>query len=171
MQNQTIPPSSLIQSLFLRFSSTVLPRVNKAGRDHPYNPNLGKCWEWNGAIGSHGYGVVTITENGLKMSWLVHRLSYTVLVGNIPSNLCILHSCDNRKCCNPAHLFTGTRSENVADMRAKNRGGEGHLYSEAHPNCKITWEQVEEIRRRCAQGEQQSILAKEIGCHRTSISK
>ncbi len=43
---------------------------------------------------------------------------------NVDSH-CVLHHCDNRKCCNPKHLFIGTRSENNADKVSKGRQARG----------------------------------------------
>lgn len=33
----------------------------------------------------------------------------------------VLHRCDNRRCCNPDHLFLGDHSDNLDDASAKGR--------------------------------------------------
>ena len=50
-----------------------------------------------------------------------HRMAYEVAKGDIPEGMHILHSCDNPKCCNPAHLRPGTHQENMDDMQARGR--------------------------------------------------
>lgn len=52
------------------------------------------------------------------------------------------HTCDNRSCVNPAHLFLGTASDNVADMVAKGRGVRGSK----HPLAKLTESEAAFIR-------------------------
>lgn len=75
-----------------------------------------KCWNWLGAINKNGYG--HIRYNNIL---LVHRVAYELFVKDIPNNLFILHKCDNKKCCNPSHLFIGNNADNMRDMAIKER--------------------------------------------------
>ena len=67
------------------------------------------CWPWIGALNGWGYGYFRIGD----MLYRAHRVAYTLTKGAIPEEALILHSRDNRRCCNPAHLRAGTQSENV----------------------------------------------------------
>lgn len=49
-----------------------------------------------------------------------HKVAWTYTNGD-PGELCVLHRCDNRVCVNPAHLFLGTKQDNVDDMYKKGR--------------------------------------------------
>lgn len=76
------------------------------------------CWNWKGKTKKDGY--VIIHYRGKYQP--LHRVSYEIYKGKIPSNQYICHHCDNRKCCNPDHLFAGTLSDNMKDMMKKGRG-------------------------------------------------
>lgn len=75
------------------------------------------CWNWNGCVGTHGYGVLTFKQK----HYLAHRFYYEKHKGKIPKGKCLLHKCDNRRCVNPEHLRPGTRAENQLDMKQKGR--------------------------------------------------
>lgn len=95
------------------------------------------CWEWRRQLDKLGYARISFTG---AASRLAHRISFAEFVGPIPEGLDVCHRCDNRKCCNPAHLFLATHQENMADRDAKGRG------KMPQPTTKLTPEQVRIIR-------------------------
>jgi predicted DNA-binding protein (UPF0251 family) len=100
------------------------------------------CWLWTGSS-RRGYGQFSIDNHPHKS----HRVSYKMYNGDIPEGHDIRHTCDVRLCVNPAHLLTGTRKENVADMDARGRrNNANHLKGEKHPRAKLTQDEVNAIR-------------------------
>lgn len=84
------------------------------------------CWECvSHAKDSIGYCI--INRNGIRTS--VHRYVYTLYNGEIPPGMCILHSCDNRCCCNPNHLSVGTHKDNMEDMHNKGRANHANKFA------------------------------------------
>ncbi len=77
----------------------------------------GGCWNWTGGLNAHGYG--QIMEAGRNMR--VHRLVWEKTQGLIPPGAVLCHRCDNPRCCNPDHLWVGTKADNSADMVSKGR--------------------------------------------------
>lgn len=86
----------------------------------------GKHWMWTGGTNTKtGHGQMRIKEGDGSSRELAHRLSWMIHFGSIPDGLCVLHSCDIKRCVKPKHLFLGTRADNVADMIAKGRDNFG----------------------------------------------
>jgi len=68
-----------------------------------------RCWLWQGAFNSGGYGMVW---TGSKME-LVHRIIYKDTFGKIGDGMTLDHLCRVRRCVNPNHLEPTTPRENV----------------------------------------------------------
>ncbi len=60
-----------------------------------------------------------IIYKGMVMN--ISRAIWDQVYGPIPPRLYVLHSCDNKKCINPEHLFLGTQEDNMNDMIRKGR--------------------------------------------------
>jgi len=81
-----------------------------------------ECWEWQAAMYRGGYGAFRGRDGRMSTA---HRTAYQLEKGEIPERYVIYHSCDNRKCVNPSHLFCGTQQDNIDDMWKKGRAATG----------------------------------------------
>lgn len=88
------------------------------------------CWNWTGMTNADGYGKIKF--QGDRVS--AHRLSYILENGIFDDGLCVCHTCDNRLCVNPAHLFLGTRKDNAIDAARK-----GRCAFQIHPKQQWAW--------------------------------
>lgn len=86
------------------------PFWEKVNRGH-----LDDCWPWTGYVGPSGHGATTYKSKPCYASRKAWLLSYGPIHG--PEIVC--HRCDNALCCNPAHLYLGTRADNMIDRFSK----------------------------------------------------
>jgi hypothetical protein len=104
------------------------------------------CWLWPGKPHKKtGYGRA-YAGDGVYTG--AHRVAWMLVNGPISDGLFVLHKCDNRRCCNPDHLFLGTAADNAHDRDAKGRGASGERV--AH---RLSAAQVVEIRQLAAVGD------------------
>ena len=91
-------------------------RIEKGG--------IEECWNWLGNVNSHGYGTVRLTpEPRVHKSIGTHRAAWELTYGPVTDGRYVLHKneCNNRRCCNPNHLYLGDAQKNAED-----RDGAGH---------------------------------------------
>jgi hypothetical protein len=125
------------------------------------------CWLWTASTDSGGYGHIAVGGKIEK----AHRVAWSLMVGEIPSGLCILHTCDVRLCVNPRHLFLGTQADNIQDMTQKGRARGAVRFGEENPMSRITNATVKLIRERRRCGEGNNAIARSLGVSQMQVSR
>jgi len=121
------------------------------------------CWKYTGGLNGRGYGNIWV--DGTTRS--AHVVSYELHKGPIPAGMNVCHSCDNKKCINPRHLFLGTTQDNIDDMIAKGRDG---FKRERNGRALLTEEDVVAVREMLRQNKTQQYIADQYNVSRGTIS-
>lgn len=115
---------------------------SKVDKDGPTMDHMEtNCWTWTGA-GSN-YGVFWL--DGKNAS--AHRVSHWLATRESPEMVC--HHCDNKKCVNPSHLYSGDSFSNGKDAADRFLTSKG----ESNSKAKLTEAAVRDIRRRREAGQ------------------
>lgn len=129
-----------------------------------------ECWPWKSPwLDDKGYAHATLA--GWRST--AHRIAFALANGLTPETTppVVMHSCDYRRCGNPKHLVGGTQAQNLADMRAKGRMGDCRNWGERHGRCKISDDQIIELRFLHDKGWSQQKLADKFGIGQTQVSR
>ena len=79
------------------------------------------CWLWIGHVDSCGYGRIRLPYHGPMFS--AARWFWQYIIGPIPNNKVLCHTCDTPPCVKLDHLYVGTQKTNARDREDRGRGG------------------------------------------------
>ena len=135
--------------------------------EYPEQYSTEECFEWGGAPHKDDddlYGKFWLSGQCRR----THRVAYRISAGPIPAEMCILHSCHNRRCVNTEHLRLGTPEENTKDAIE-----EGTFYqpSAGERRDSLTDEQVRRIRDLREKGWTHKDIADEVGTSRATVGR
>ncbi len=131
-----------------------LSKVNTHDFEHD------KCWIWQGASKGNGYGNVRLGTKNIT----AHRHAYILFVGDVPDDMDVCHTCDNRFCVNPDHLFVGSRKDNMVDCSEKGR-------AKGHHKIRFNEKLKQEAMRLLVNGNDVGVVTRLLGTSRNNVRK
>jgi len=144
-------------SLFEKDINRFWSKVNIAEED--------KCWNWTGSKHKLGYGNFKIGGKYGKVA-ASHRVAMAISCENFEDSKHCLHTCDNRSCCNPKHLWFGSHNDNMHDAAIKLRTRSPRI---GNGKEKISAQLHGEIVNLFVSGMNKSAIARKFGVTPTNI--
>lgn len=145
------------------------PVAERFAAKYQPEPNSG-CWLWLDALDRDGYGRLQIAGRSHK----AHRVSFELHCAPIEDGELVCHRCDNPACVNPAHLFAGSNTDNIADMVKKGRSPrvKNPMVGERNGNAFLTEDQARYVLREVLlNGRRRSCVARELSASKDAIDK
>lgn len=145
-----------------------------AERFFPKVQKTDSCWIWMGCIEERGYGRVIYKGKKQKPHRVIKALNSGLALSEIPKKLLACHTCDNRKCVNPDHIFWGSNTDNMRDAAVKRRlAGKGWFgvarKGSKNPARKLSEPQVVEILSMLSSGESNISIARKFKVTESAI--
>lgn len=125
------------------------------------------CWMWTSIIKRDGYGQIWFDGKPQR----AHRVSYLMYKGEVPSGKMVLHSCDNKSCVNPDHLYLGDAKQNTADAFDRKRNPASNGLKQGFVRAKLCPSDVIQIEKMKGCGSTQREIAQLFGVDQTTISR
>lgn len=128
---------------------------------------------------ARGYHNANLWRNQKGNTRLIHRLVVEAFIGPIPPGCMVNHKNFNTSDNRVSNLEICTRKQNTDHAKAGGRFISGNAHwtrkraptGSAHPCSKLSDDQVREIKRRLAAGEQGKLLASEFGMSKATLSR
>lgn len=124
-----------------------------------------ECWNYKAGLDPDGYGIFAGPDGSIR----AHRLAYRFAHGRFAEPM-TLHTCNNRRCCNPSHLYEWTALANSNDCMASGNYRTVYVEGERHRNSKMTDDQLNAALQKMALGHKQAWVARELGVTPSAIS-
>ncbi|OOV05797.1 HNH endonuclease [Rhodoferax fermentans] len=131
------------------------------------------CWEWQGCTNvPNGYGLVRWDRKQRVTHRVAAFISGMIVDVKAPPNkqdkTHVLHTCDNKLCCNPDHLYLGSYSDN---LRHAYKTGLKKPACGEHANSKLTALKVRQIFTKRRQGQPRASVANQFGISKAMVDK
>lgn len=123
-----------------------------------------QCWPWLGYCKKSGHGLTSHNSHPMHAS----RKAWILTHGEIRSELSVLHKCDNALCCNPLHMYLGTRADNMIDRFGY--AAPEDRQQRGRPTV-LTREQIAEMWEMRRQGKQLRECAAKFGVHVATVCR
>lgn len=126
----------------------ILKKTAKERFESKYVVESSGCWRWTACFQGTGYGYFYL--NGRLVT--APRASLLLYKNIEAGSHYACHTCDNRWCVNPEHLFLGSAKDNLHDCIAKGRFIAGNHAGSHNGRAKLGIEDVKKIRQLAMDG-------------------